>query len=196
MDGQATASWWRRRNWWKIGFFVMLLLAEFAREWAVIASNETARIAVSASMVSVGDYTVASGRWQRTDGGGSLTPSATQIECFESEGRCRESNVTVIDNGVGAPDTSTYQATFSPEAINYENNDPVCARYSVRMDRKLEKVFALRQRKPDTKDQACNQLENRIEMALSDGWTNDDNTFDSHFVPVMRGLIAILSVFK
>jgi hypothetical protein len=48
---------------------------------------------------------------------------------------------------VYAPQLDWFDATFAADAVTYENNVPECARYSVRIDLKLSKAFAVRERK-------------------------------------------------
>jgi hypothetical protein len=187
---QPRSSWWRRRNWWKIGFFVMLALFEIAREVAVIASNQPPNIATFASVGGTMGFTSAKGRWKRIDGGTKLLPSATTIQCQQAKGECVESNVSFYNGAINEPDISTYGARFSADAISYENNDPLCARYSVRIDLKLKKVFAVRERKPLNSEQPqCKDLEQRIEMSLGNGFQKDENLLAGHFVPLLSTIV-------
>ncbi len=98
-------------------------------------------------MVSTGDLTVAQGRWNRIDGGSALVAGAVRIDCRRDERRCYEVSYGINGGYVKSPDLSIYPATWGVDQISYENNDPACARYSVRVDQKLEKVFAILERK-------------------------------------------------
>lgn len=194
-EGTARPSWWRRRNWWKIGFFVMLVVFEFTREIAVISSDPPAKVATNAYVGSTSGYTRATGRWTRVDGGSQLMPGATLIQCDEQKGQCVETTSTLFNGYVTPPEVTTFDAKFSPEAVNYENDLPECARYSVRIDLKLKKVFALRERVKNPKNPNCASLERRIEMTLGDGFVRGENPLGDHFVPILRGLVGIAQAF-
>ncbi|UYY59868.1 hypothetical protein [Sphingomonas sp. S2-65] len=188
-------NWWQRRNWWKIGFFVMLGLFEFAREWAVIASYPEPKIATSAYVGSYGGFTTAKGRWLRLDGGGSMMPSAVVIECWEEQRECLEVTAHVNDGYLSEPVVDRFDATFAADAVSYENDNPDCAKYAVRIDLKLKKVIAVRDRKDNPKNEMCSKLEPRIEMTLGDGYQRNDKPFEGHFVPVIAGLVGVLKSF-
>lgn len=98
----------------------------------------------------------------------------------------------MFDGYLLQPDVSTYSATFTPEAINYQNDDPQCARYSVRVDLKLKKVFALRERKDMPDNEMCRQLERRVEMTLGKGYQPNAKPFGDHWVPLMRVAAALV----
>lgn len=183
----------RQRNWWKMAFFVMLLMFELAREWAVIASAEVAQPNAPASLFSYSGYTIAEGRWRRLDGGSPIVPSTVAIDCRREHGRCIEATTTISDRYVYAPKLDWFDATFSQDAITYENDVPDCARYSVRLDLKLKKVFAVRERKDNPSNPTCAKLEPQIEMHLSDGHEGDRNPLEGHFVPLFSGVRALLS---
>jgi hypothetical protein len=190
-DQEIQLSWWRRWNWWKVAFFVMLLLFEGAREIAVIQANSPAYPATLATVVSTGDLIVAQGRWNRIDGGSALVPGAVRIECHRDEGRCYEVSYGINGGYVDSPDLSIYPARWGVDQISYENNDPACARYSVRVDQKLEKVFAIRERKdqPSMAGFDCTKLERRMEMTLTDGSEPFADPAKGRFLPM-------LSLFK
>lgn len=189
-------SWWRRRNWWKIGFFVMLALFEIAREVAVIASDPPPNIATTAMVTSVMGSTSAKGRWKRLDGGTKLLPGATAIECQQDSGQCVEANISLYNGYWNEPDITTYDARFTSDAISYENDDPLCARYSVRVDLKLEKVFAVRERKPIAAQRPeCKTLEPRIEMTLGNGVVEDESGLGGHFVPLLSAVVWLVKGF-
>lgn len=191
VDEQAKQpSWWRRRNWWKIGFFVMLVLFELTREIAVLESDPHDKVATSAYVGSIQGYTRATGRWARIDGGGSMVPGATSITCDQSEGKCVEATASLLNGYVSEPTVDTFDATFAPDAVTYENDNPTCARYSVRIDLRLKKVFAVRERKANPENEMCRNMEPRIEMTLGDGYQRDANPLGDHFVPIIRAIAA------
>ena len=183
------------RNWWKVAFFVMLIAFEFAREIAVLSSADGARPNSMAHFFHMQDYTKAQGTWKRIDGGGSLVPSTVTIECREYSGQCIEASVMMNDHYVYAPEIDWFDAKFSGDAISYENDAPDCARYSVRLDLKMEKVFAIRDRKGNPTNPVCTKLERRIEMQLGDGFEPTKNAREGHFVPLISGVAALFDLF-
>jgi hypothetical protein len=98
---------------------------------------------------------------------------------------------------VSAPDITNYDATFTPDGITYENDFPICVHYSTRIDLKLNKVFAVRERKQGVKGpgtDACSKLEDRLEMQLGDGFDPARDKID-HIVPLMQIVIGVLKIF-
>lgn len=195
-EAEVRKNWWQRRNWWKIGFFVMLVLFEFTREWAVLASNNNSRIAVAANVANVGTYTTATGQWVRTDGGGRLVPTAVLIECDQDRAECMEVSTHLATGYVGTPTIDRFQAQFAPDIISYENDNPRCAHYTVRIDLKLEKVIALRKRKDGPFEATCDLLEDRVEMTLADSSDQIEDPFEGHFVPLMSGLAGLVKMLS
>src|SRR3546814_19507008 len=55
------------RNWWKIGFFVMLIMFEAASEWAVAMTYEPPKVPSGFYVGRVETLVSATGRWKRTD---------------------------------------------------------------------------------------------------------------------------------
>jgi hypothetical protein len=183
------------RNWWKYAFFLMLILFEGAREFAVLTSDTKATPNVQALMFSSGppdhQRVNAQGTWQRVDGGGNLSSTTVAIECDQDKAECLEVTATMIDKYVFVPDVMRFDAKFGSDYVSYENDFPACVRISVRLDLKLQKVFAVRERKRDAKEKPCANLEDRIEMQL--GATHyEDSSLDGHFLPLMRILRLIL----
>lgn len=172
------------RNWWKIGFFVMLFLFEAAREWAVAVSSEPPKISASLFVNRVNTLVSATGRWKRLDDGSKLIPGAVRIECWQQEARCYEVGYNVTNGYVGTPSLDIFDASFSDDAVTYSNDVPDCARYSVRIDLNLEKVFATRDRKENPGNPNCKSLERRVEMILGDGYEYQDR-FEDHFLPLL-----------
>lgn len=188
-DAIVRPSWWRRWNWWKIGFFVLLVLSEGAREIIVLEAHAPAEVSTMASVMSFADRTIARGRWNRLDDGDALMPSSVLIDCRREEARCYEVSYSVNGNYAGSPDLSIYPARWGDDQISYENADPVCVRYSVRIDLKLEKVLAVRERKakPDPAMAGmmdCSKIEPRMEITLTNGYLPLPNVGKGHFLPM------------
>lgn len=183
----------RGRNWWKLAFFVLLVAFELAREFAVLSAAEGAQPNSNGTVFEYNGYVKAQGSWTRIDGGGAMAPGTVTIECRPEEGRCLEASVMISERYVYAPDLDYFDATFSPQAVAYENENPVCARYAVRIDLRLKKVFAVRERKEDAKEPQCALLEKgRIEMQLGKGFDPERDPLEGHFVPLIQILAAIL----
>lgn len=183
-----------RRNWWKVAFFVSLFALELAREIAVLAVAAGASPNASAIVFSLGGYVKAQGSWKRIDGGGPLMPTTVTIECRRETGKCVEASTSIHDEYVYAPELDWFDATFSQDAVSYVNDFPVCARYSVRLDLKMQKVFAVRERKKNPTNPNCTNLEQRIEMQLADGHESKRNTSEGHFVPIFSAIAALAEI--
>lgn len=192
-SGAATKAK-KPRNWWKIGFFVALFAFEVTREIAVMASDKEVQPNSNFYMTVLDDLVTAEGSWKRLDGGEKLMTSAVNIECWRSKGTCIEAYSNTMDGYVYAPIVDTFDATFGPDAVTYENDLPDCAKYSVRMDFKLKKVFAVRDRKENPSNPNCAKLEKRIEMQLASGYEYH-NPADGHFVPVVSILATVIRAF-
>lgn len=192
----STAKPKRHWNWWKIGFFVSLIAFEAAREVAVVESQSAAEPAVLASVYQVGDLVTAEGRWRRIDHKDDLMPNTVHIQCLRNEGKCTEAATnSLIGRSFGSPEINTLDAVFTPEAVTYSNDYP-CVTYSVRIDLKLEKVFAVRDGKKDHFQGMCKDLEPRIEMRLGNGFEDGDlERQPKHFVPLLDMLVVVLKAF-
>ncbi|WP_448661730.1 hypothetical protein ACG3SL_13760 [Sphingomonas sp. CJ20] len=184
---------YQRWNWWKVGFFVMLVLFEFAREIAVLGVATKAQPNVAASVTSFQGYTVAKGRWTRVDGGGALMPATVTIQCVRERSECVEAAVRVLGTYVSAPDVNIYPATFTKDSISYESAHHLCVTYSTRIDLKLQKVFAVRDKKANATEPLCRPTEARVEMQLGNGFDADREPLKSHFVPLISAFAAILN---
>lgn len=180
-----------KRNWWKLGFFVCLVLFELVREFAVVAGATGARPSVMALLYSSDGYVRAQGSWKRIDGGDQLIPTVVTIECDRQTGVCLEVSANINDNYVSAPEIDRFNATFADNSVTYENDNPDCARYAVRMDLVMKKVFSVRERKENRKNPNCKLLESRIEMQLSDGLDLQRDPLKGHFVPMLQLLSYI-----
>jgi len=183
----------RRRNWWKVAFFVVLLAFEVTREMLVLNEAEGAVPNASAHVFSYDGYVRVQGSWKRIDGGGKLVPGTVTIECRQETGRCIEASTSLNDKYVHAPDLSWFDATFTPQAVTYVNDMPDCARYSVRIDLDMKKAFAVRQKKQNPSNPNCAALEERIEMQIADGYEvhTEGDRFRGRFVPVVRMIAAV-----
>jgi hypothetical protein len=188
---EAPKRW--RINGWKLGFFVALFAFEVAREWAVLASSERPLLATVATVTSGYGLVTADGRWTRIDGGEKLAPTAVAIKCWRDRKECTETSVQLFEGTVMAPETDTFPAEFSPDAVTYENTQPLCVRYWVRIDLRLKKVIGVRER-TDNKSADCGRMEPRVEMQLGNGYDPTDNPTDKHFVPVFQLLGAVLKL--
>lgn len=96
----------RRRNWWKVGFFVALLAFEFTRELLVLTEAQGATPNAMAHVFSYDGFVTVQGSWKRIDGGGSLVPGTVTIECRRETGQCVEASTMINDEFVHAPDQS------------------------------------------------------------------------------------------
>lgn len=190
-DAAARPRWWRRWNWWKIGFFTLLFACEFMREIIVLRANSKPNFATMPNVARFADMTVAKGQWTRIDRGEELIPGSVLIQCRRRTGECLEANVHVNDGWISEPSVDLYPATFTDDAVTYENNDPLCAHYKVRIDMKLNKVLAVRETTGD-KSKLCEGLEQRIEMTLGSGIPANPQPFKGHFVPLVEGFLTIL----
>jgi len=182
----------RRWNWWKVGFFAMLILFEIAREFAVLAGAEGAQPAALKTIYGDADYVAAQGRWLRSDGGSPIEPGAVTIQCRRETGQCVEASVVAHADNFMAPEVDWFSAKFSQDGVSYVNDDPVCARYSVRIDLVQKRAFATRELKDGPKNEVCSKLEPRIAMELRDGFISDPAPFAGHFVPLVQLIFGTL----
>jgi hypothetical protein len=185
----------KSRNWWKIGFFVALFAFEVTREVAVLEATAEIQPNTRFYLYDGGQLVSAEGSWKRIDGGGKLIGSSVKIECWSEKGICLEAYANAREGFVYAPNIDWFDAKFTPEAVTYENSVPACANYSVRIDLKLKKVFAVRDKKPDAKDDLCAPLEKRIEMQLADGYEPTTEPLKGHFVPVLSLIVWAVRLF-
>ena len=126
-------------------------------------------------------------------GGTGSNRQLSGLNANRKKSQCVEASTTAIDKSFFAPNLDWFDAKFSPEAVTYENDSPDCARYSVRIDLKLEKVFAVRDRKDNPKNKNCVLLERRIEMQLSDSFEHNANPLAGHFLPIFQFLRLLLN---
>jgi len=187
------------RNWWKVGFFVLLVVFEFTREFLVLANDAQANPSSMANIFATRDWVDMDGRWRRIDNGEALVPGGVAVKCNRDQGTCIEATYSIYDKtSVMGPDISVYDATWGPDEVTYENDFPICAKYVTRIDFKLKKAFQVRERKDTAesrKEPHCKILEPRIETQLGDGYEFNDNLFNAnkHFVPFLS---VIMSLFQ
>jgi hypothetical protein len=183
------------RNWWKIGFFVLLFLLEVARETIVIANTAEAKPYLRKDLFHYGGNANVSGLWKRTDGGDPLTKAATTIQCYRDRGECYEAAYRLEGLNSYAPSINIFPATFTSDAITFDDDTSICMSYSTRIDLKLEKIMRIRVKKALTGEevgmtpeviQICDGSEVRIEMELSEYKTQDsfNDPSDDYFLPV------------
>jgi len=187
----------KRRNWWKIGFFVMLIAFELAREVAVIGSDQQAQPNASKLVFTFdnGRYITASGRWKRSDGGDRLQPGTVTIECRRDRGQCVEAMVNSIDTSYFAPTLDWFDATFTDRGVRYVNDNAACARYEVVIDTVQKRAFATRERKPNPANPMCKNLEDRIAMELGDGFEPVSDSLKGHSAPLFQIIIGVFKAF-
>ena len=184
----------RQRNWWKVAFFVALFAFELAREFAVLASAEVAEPNATLQVFGGEGFATARGRWTRSDGGDPLVRATVNIECYRDRGECIEASTMMRGIYVYAPEIDRFAASFTDGAVTYENDIPDCAKYSVRIDLRMERVFAVRERKENPTNPNCAQLERRIDMQLSDSYQSSD-PLEGHFVPLFYVISKVVSIF-
>ncbi|MBB5709447.1 hypothetical protein [Sphingomonas xinjiangensis] len=197
--GEATKSELQpgnRRNWWKVAFFIAVILLEFTREFAVLNNAEGAQPSAMKTIFKLRDTVIASGRWLRSDGGDQLTPGLVKIECRQETRQCVEASVSANDKYFHAPDLNWFDAEFSPAGVSYVNDNAECARYSVTIDLKQDRAYATRVRKPSPSNPLCANLEPKIAMELGDGYVRNDDPLKGHFVPFLQVVVAIFKVLS
>lgn len=194
-DGASSTTPAKRRNWWKVGFFLMLVLFEGAREWAVIASAEKAQPIAMKHIFRYQGFVSAKGRWLRSDGGSPIVPGTVTIECVAEQRQCIEASVSSSGKDFYAPEIDRFDATFSDQGVQYVNDRPDCATYSVNIDTKAERAIATRIRKPNPSNAMCANLEPRIAMELGGGFIPGVHPTEGHFVPLLDLLIGVFKLF-
>lgn len=186
----------RRFNWWMLAFFVALLAFEFTRELWVVSAHEPM---VGDNFMLHGGakqgYVSASGQWIRSDGGSRILPGTVKIECFNSaEPMCIEASATYFDGSRSAPIFIELFTTteFTDSAVTYENDNPGCAKYTVRLDLVQKRVTATRVKKATPELPDCDKLEERVAMELGSGFDHmSDGWMDNHFLPIFNANRAI-----
>jgi hypothetical protein len=177
----------KRRNWWKVGFFLMLAVFEFTRECLVIAMAETPVLTGGTYVTRMDNYVAAEGGWRRVDGRGGLLRSSVFIRCRLDEHRCTEAGYTVKGRRIGPPEFGEFPAQLMDDTVTYINNYPACARYVVRIDLKQRKTFASVERKPLVHDRNCSKTEPKVDLVLASPFESVD-PMKAHFVPIFSVL--------
>lgn len=185
----------RRWNWWKVAFFIALIAFELAREFAVIANDQAAQPNTSKSIFGNENYIAARGSWLRSDGGSPIIPGAVTIECRKETGQCVEASVSAGEVYFYAPELDWFDAKFTPEGVTYLNDNPDCARYTVRIDTVTDRAFATRDRKANPLNDMCVNMEKRVAMELGDGGPRKFDASGEHFVPLISALVGALDLF-
>ena len=192
------------RNWWKYGFFVLLLIAEFEREMIVIAQDPEAKPLVSQSVMSFGDTISAEGQWTRSDEGGKLLPSPLAIECSRERQECIIASYDVNGEFVSRPNLDRFNADVAAnEVVIRSDND--CYSLTTRIDVAAREVSQVRQRNEGWQDAAfsdpifketCNNLEDRIVSRLVgyDDLSLQTDPLDGHFVPLIKIFVWLINL--
>lgn len=193
-SNQPKSRFWKRLNWWKIGFFVMLAAFEFTRELLVLKSGGAPAPNARAVLMQLTNYTTVSGVWKRTDNGEELAPTLVTIECYEADGFCMEATNHWDKDYVFAPKLTRLNAEFRPDMITYVNDAPLCIQYVVRLDLNLKKVSMVREQK--AQHGTCDENFERIEATLVDGIESSierkQEYYKDQFLPILSGLKALL----
>lgn len=188
-------------NWWMIGFFIVLFVAEFERELLVIASNDAEPL-VSKSIYSFGDLAVAEGQWVRADGGDTLTPNAVHFQCRRSEGACYAASYRTHEDRVYRPELDRFDAEFGTDSITMASRGD-CVTTVTRIDLATQEAVQTRIKSDGWREsfantpellKSCQALEDRIVSRLS-GWDDPAlkrDPLEGHFVPLLKAVAALL----
>jgi hypothetical protein len=189
------SSWWKRRNWWKIAFFILLVVFEFTREFAVLGADTALmpKIAVMASVFRHGQFSYVSGRWVRIDGGEAFYPTTVTIQCDEDKKECVQATISMINGYITSPDINIYRANFTANTISYQDDGPLCVRYTVKIDFELQKVFSTRERKDGPDKETCQGRERRVELTLGGGYQPTAKPFGDHWVPLVDATFSLFA---
>lgn len=181
-----------RINWWMIGFFVVLLAFEVAREMAVIFANEPARpFGGSYSFYKNEDFFKASGSWIRSGDGSKIIPQTTTIECAPYLGGCITATVSSYENRYTNPYIDVFfDAVFRNGGVSYVDASPMCATLYVNIDTTQSRVTATRVKKTgDLPAEICGpEMEDRVTMELGSYPRSHGFELGDHFVPILRAL--------
>lgn len=174
-----------------IALVISLTAFEVAREGWVIAENEPVFGGMFTLTGSADQgFVIASGTWKRSDEGSPMVPGVTEIRCLKYLDICIEATANV---SAGSRSMFMYMDLFSPtefsdSAVAYENDNPQCAKYSVRIDLAQNRVTATRARKENPELETCKTLEPRIAMELGNGYETVSNAkwMENHFLPLAK----------
>ena len=193
---RPSRSRWRTLNWWKIGCIVSLVALEIAREIIVLMANQPMQVGGAPFVHQVGSTILAQGRWKPLEGKDDLVPAAVTIECSVERKECIQASTTsLMDHTFSTPSISRFPASFADNAVSFTNDVPACVTYTTRIDLKLQKVISVRERKPSTATAGanCDMIEERLELALGEGWRAPDT--GKNFVPLVSGFLWMLGLF-
>ena len=185
----------KRRNWWKVGFIVLLLLLEIARELIVLNMAEGAVPTAGRYVSGHGNYLSAEGSWLRSDGGSPIVPGTVKIECYRDTNLCIEAQVTAHKKYFHVPTIDIFPAKFTGNRVMYENDNPDCARYTVIIDAEAERAIATRLRKNNPRNSNCANMEPCLAMELGSSWDQKRDYLGEHFVPVLQLFMSVLKIF-
>ena len=150
--------------------------------------DKKARFHPTSRIFTISGYTEADGQWLRIDGGGTLVPQLVRFQCDEARKECIGAGVMDLDGTVMPPNIDRFPATFSDGIISFSDDAPVCAVYQYRIDTKLNKAFAVREKRKNPEKPligSCDTLEDRIEMMLGGGLDLPEKLpTEGHFVPI------------
>ena len=180
-----------RRNWWKIGFWLALLAFEITREFAVVVSQSPPFLGGAFFIETVRPgRVIASGKWERIDGGEPILPVLTSIDCKQELGSCVIAETVLWDKDrIFPPNIETFSANFSDNAVTFVNDAAICVKYSVRLDLDLKKAISLREPLKGATGSICEAAKDRMEMRLVEPVRPSDwDDFGGHFLPIVKGL--------
>ncbi len=174
-------------NWWKWGCILSLLAFEGARE-IIVMQDKRARFHQTSQILTLEGYTEASGQWLRTDGGEALVPQLVRFQCDESRKECIGAATMDLSGTVMHPEIDRFHATFSDGIISFTDDAPVCVVTKYRIDTRLEKAFAVREKRKNPDKPllgSCDTLEERMEMTLGSSRDLPQKLpTEGHFVPI------------
>ena len=188
-----------RRNWWKLAFWLAVLAFEGAREFAVLVNQSQPEIGGSLFIESVRPgRVIASGRWERIDGGDPILPILTSIDCRQELGSCVIADTVLWDKRrVSPPNIEIIDAKFLNHSISFVNESALCVKYTVRLDLNLEKAFSVREATKGSNGTFCEGARDRIEMQLVEPFKPGDlSKFDNHFLPILRIIRFVAASFR
>jgi hypothetical protein len=185
---------WRAVNWWKWAFFVALLAFEGAREVAVLSATALPNFAIGTPHIyrtADGSFVSADGRWQRTDGGGAMVPTAISIECEREIGSCIMANTKVLDGYITMPDIDRHKAAFTDTGAEFTDDWPICDKLFVRIDAVHNQATAVRSSKHST-DPMCKGHDPEIQLRLGGFEQGEIEAWrKKHFVPLLEVISGI-----
>ena len=177
-------------------FFVSLLVIEALREVMVIGDADEALPLVREELFTVGHYTVAQGRWVRTDKDELLVPQATRIDCYRDRGECFETGYNVFNgNSITTPGNSIHAAQFDASSIVFTDASASCVETTTRIDltsRETYRVRSLKELPSIGSEELCDdlELEQRMELQLAgyDHPSLKPDPLKGHFVPLASAI--------